>query len=98
MTIKIVNKINLIPAVVNIFWSILILYQFFFRVPSFDNQHPDGASYFIVGIIIVSFLIFLGSLIFIRLVNLFKKVKFYSDMYFAFIPIIILLSIILLRL
>ena len=97
MKFGILNKVNRIPAVINVLWSIFIAYQFIFRVPSFDNQHPDGASYFIVGIIIITGIVFLGSFIFIVLANILNKVKFYSDLHFVFIPIVLLVTIILLR-
>lgn len=97
MKFGILNKINIVPAVINVLWSIFIAYQFIFRVPTFDNQRPDGASFFIVGIIMMTGIVFLGSIIFIVLANILNEVKFYSDLHFAFIPIAILLTIILLR-
>ncbi len=45
MKFGILNKINIVPAVINVLWSIFIAYQFIFRVPTFDNQRPDGASF-----------------------------------------------------
>lgn len=97
MRFGLLNKLNIVPAVINVLWSFFIAYQFIIRVPTFDNQGPDGASFFIVGIIMMTGIVFLGSIIFIVLANVFNKIKFYSDLYFAFIPIAILLTIILLR-
>ena len=52
MKIKIINKLNKIPIIVNLIWSSFILYQFIFCASEFGKNSPDGAGYFIIGIII----------------------------------------------
>ena len=97
MNIKISNKLNYIPAIINILWSIIVLFIFIFRIPE-TSKKTDGGM-LIIGVIIISITIFLISLIYIIVDNLYSKTKIYLDMYFAFIPIIILLiAILLLRL
>lgn len=95
MKLGITNRINVLPIIINVFWSILILFQFIIRVPEFEKQRPDGASHLIFGIIILTGFIFLGSLIYILIANLYMKAKIYSDLIYAFIPLIFLLLIIL---
>ena len=96
MNFKISNKLNYIPAIINIIWSLIILFLFI-RIPK-TPKYPDG-GFLIIAIIIISIIIFLISLIYNIIVNLYNKTKIYLDMYFAFIPIIILLiAITLLRL
>ena len=97
MKIRILNKLNNIPIIVNLIWSSFILYQFIFCVSEFGKNSPDGAGYFIIGIIIFSILIFISTLIYTLFANFYLKVKIYSDLIFVFIPIIILLIIMLFR-
>ena len=98
MKIQIRNKLNTLPATINIIWSVILIFLFIFRVPEFETQKPDGAGILIFGIIIISLFLFISSLLFISLVNLYFKSKIYLDIYFAFIPVILLVIIISLRL
>ena len=98
MRIRISNRNNIIPVSIIIIWSIFLLYQFIFRVPKFEIQKPDGTSYLIFGMVIFTGLILLGTIIYIVISNLFMKTKIYSDLFYAFVPSIILLLIILFRL
>jgi hypothetical protein len=94
MNIKISNKLNYIPAIINIIWSLIILFLFIVRIPE-SSTKPDGGM-LIIGIIIISIIIFIISLIYIFVVNLYNKTKIYLDLYLAFFPVIILLTAILL--
>ena len=97
MNIKISNKLNYIPAIINIIWSLIILFIFIVRVPETSTK-PDGGM-LIIGIIIISITIFLISLLYIIVVNLYNKTKIYLDLSFTFIPVVILsIAILLLRL
>ena len=98
MRIRVSNRNNTIPVSINIIWSIFLLYQFVFRVPQFEMEKPDGASYLIFGMLIFTGLILLGTIIYMVISNLFMKTKIYSDLFYAFVPSIILLLIILFRL
>jgi hypothetical protein len=98
MRIKVSNRNNIIPVSINIIWSVFLLYQFIFRVPQFQIQKPDGASYLIFGLLIFTGLILLGTIIYILISNLFMKRKIYTDIFYAFVPSIILLLFILFRL
>lgn len=91
MIIRISNRSNIIPIIINFIWTLFILYQFIFRVPEFELEKPDGASYLIFGIIIFTGLVFLGSLIYIIIANLYMKMKIYLDLGYVFIPITVLL-------
>ena len=97
MKIKISNRLNYIPSIINIFWSLIILFIFIVRIPETSTK-PDGGM-LIIGIIIISIIIFLLTSLYIIIVNLYQKTKIYLDLYFNFIPVIILLiAILLLRL
>jgi hypothetical protein len=92
------NKLNSIPVVINIIWSLILLFILIFRVPEFAKQRPEGASMLLFGTILISAFLFTASVIYIPIANLYKKVKIYYDLYFAFISVIILTVFILLRL
>lgn len=98
MTVRINNKFNIVPAIINIVWSIVILFLFIFRVPEFETQKPEGASMLIFGTILISAFLFIISLIYIAIANFHNKIKIYCDIYFTLIPVIILTAMILLRL
>jgi hypothetical protein len=98
MRIRVSNRINIIPVSINIIWSIFLLYQFIFRVPQFETEKPDGASHLIFGMIVFTGLILLVTIIYMVISNLFMKTKIYTDLFYAFVPSIILLLIILFRL
>lgn len=98
MRIRISNRNNIIPVWISIIWAVFLLYQFIFRIPQFETQKPDGASYLIFGMVIFTGLILLGTIIYIVISNLFIKTKIYSDIIYAFIPSILLFLIILFRL
>ena len=98
MKIGISNKINIIPVSINIIWSILLLYQFFIRIPEFEMHLPDKASYLIFGMILITGFIFFITLLYILVSNFYNKFKFYSDVYYSFMPILILFLIIFFRL
>ena len=98
MRIRVSNRINIIPVSINIIWSIFLLYQFIFRVPQFEMEKPDGASHLIFGMLVFTGLILLVTIIYMVISNLFMKTKIYSDLFYAFVPSIILLLIILFRL
>ena len=91
MKIKIINKLNKIPIIVNLIWSSFILYQFIFCASEFGKNSPDGAGYFIIGIIIFSILIFIITFIYTLFSNYYMKFKIFSDVQYIFIPIIILI-------
>jgi hypothetical protein len=97
MRIKIINKINSIPIFFNAIWLVLLCYIFFHQVPEYGNYKPEGASTLIFGTIVVSFFIFFISLIYILIANIYIKHKIYTDMYYVFIPIIFLFSILFFR-
>ena len=98
MKIGISNKKNIVPIIINMIWTLFVLWQFLITVPKFELQGPDGASYMILGLIFISGLIFFSSLVYILISNLYMKVKMYSDLVFVFIPIVVLSLIILFRL
>ena len=98
MKIKTQNDLNSIPVVINVIWSFILLYILIFRVPEFSNQRPEGASMLLFGVILISAFLCIISIIYISIANLYKKVKIYYDLYFAFISVIILTVFILLRL
>ena len=98
MKFTVKNKLNYVPIVINIIWSLILLFIFIFRVPEFANQRPEGASMLMFGTILISVFLFIVSLIYISIANFYKKIKIYYDLYFAFISVIILTAFILLRL
>lgn len=97
MKFGISNKINTIPIFINVIWTVIILYDFLVRVPEFEKQRPDGASYLIFGTIIITGFIFLASLIYVLSANLFMKIKIYFDLEYIFIPILFLLIMLFLN-
>ncbi len=97
MKLRITNKLNKIPVIISLIWSVFIFYQFIFRVPEFENQRPEGASHFIFATIILTGLIFLVSLIYLVIANLFMKMKIYLDLGYVFIPIILLIILLFLN-
>lgn len=58
MNFGISNRINIPIIVFNILWSIIILFAFIFRIPEFENEIPDGASYAITGLLLITFFYF----------------------------------------
>lgn len=98
MNFGISNRINKPIVIFNILWSIIILYVFIFRIPEFENEKPDGASYAITGLLLITFFILIISLISILVANIYNKIRFYLDLHFAFIPAFLFVLIILLRL
>jgi hypothetical protein len=97
MKLRITNNLNKTPVIINLIWSVFILFLFIFRVPEFKNQRPEGASYLILGTIIITGFIFLVSLIFVVFANLFMKMKIYFDLEYVFIPIILLIILLFLN-
>lgn len=98
MRIKIINKINSIPFFFNVIWAFFLLYQLIIRVPEFEKLRPDGASHFIIGILILTSIILVSSLLFILISNYFNKFKLHTDIFCVFIPVIFLIIFILTRL
>ena len=97
MKLGISNRINTIPVIINVIWALFILYQFLFRVPNHDNQDFEHDGGFVFAAIILTALISVGSLIYILIANAYMKVKIYYDLYFPFIPALILIAFILFR-
>jgi hypothetical protein len=55
MTFKVKNKWNIVPLIINVLWTFFLSYTFFVKVPLFKNEKPDGASYLIMGLSIMTF-------------------------------------------
>jgi hypothetical protein len=96
--VKIQNKWNKIPIAINMIWVLIILFTFIFKVPEFEKAVPDGASYLITGIVLLTICLFVISLIYMLISNRCMKIKIYYDLIYLFIPIIILAMIIIYRL
>jgi hypothetical protein len=98
MSFGVSNRLNKPIAIINVFWCLLLLYQFFFRIPEFENERPDGASYLITGLLLLTFFILLISVISILMVNIYVKIRFYTDLHFALIPAFLCVLIVFIRL
>lgn len=97
MRLIITNKINFIPIFFNGIWLFLLAFIFFYRVPEYSNNKPEGASTLIFGTVMLSFFIFICSLIYMITANLYTKHKIYADMFYALIPIAFLILILFFR-
>ena len=63
--IKIQNRINIIPITLFIIWCFYILYYFLFRIKSFANEIPYGASYLMIELPILALIFTVFTLLII---------------------------------
>lgn len=86
------NPKNLFPVIINVLWCLFVVLQFFTTVPNLDqNNRYDGSGMFIIGLLLLSSIVFLISLIWIIISNIMCKVKFYLDIQYCFIIFLVLL-------
>ena len=84
------NRNNLIPVIASVLWSIFVIFQFFTTVPNLDKTNRvEGSSMFIIGLLMFSSIIFLFTFLWILISNIVNKVKFYIDIQYSFMIIII---------
>jgi hypothetical protein len=99
MNLKIVkNNFNLMPAIISVAWCFFIVFQFFTTIPDLDkNNKYEGASTFIMGLILFSMFLFAISLIWIVVSNVFNKIKFYVDIHYSFLILAVLIVVIIFK-
>lgn len=84
------NRNNLIPVIASVLWSIFIIFQFLTTVKTLDKTNRvEGSSMFIIGLLMFSSIIFLLTLLWIIISNVINKVKFYIDIQYSFMILII---------
>jgi hypothetical protein len=91
MLIKIVsNRTNLIPALISIFWSFFVVLQFFTSIPNLDqNNKLEGSGMFIIGLLILSIIVCVLTLLWIIISNIINKIKFYIDIQYSLMILLI---------
>ena len=84
------NRNNLISVIASVLWSVFVIFQFFTTVPNLDKTNRvEGSSMFIIGLLMFSSIIFLFTFLWILISNIVNKVKFYIDIQYSFMIIII---------
>jgi len=84
------NRNNVIPVITSVLWSFLVIFQFFTTVPNLDKTNKlEGSGMFIIGLLMLSSIVFLFTLLWIIISNVINKVKFYIDIQYSFMILII---------
>ncbi len=78
------NQKNLIPVKISLIWSFLVILQFLTSIPKLDKTNKiEGSGMFIIGLLMISFIIFLITFFWIIISNILNKHKFYIDVHYS---------------
>jgi len=92
------NQNNLTPVIISIIWCLFTIFQFFTTVPELDqNNRHEGSSMFILGLIMLSIIVFFLTLFWIIISNLISKMSFYVDTQYSLMIIIIFFIVIIIN-
>jgi hypothetical protein len=84
------NSNNLIPVILSLLWSLLVIFEFFTTVPILNKTNKlEGSGMFIIGLLMLSSIMFLFTFLWILISNVINKVKFYIDIQYSFMILII---------
>lgn len=84
------NSNNLAPAIISVLWSFFIIFQFFTTIPNLDRTNKvEGSGMFMIGLLLISLIVFIGTLFWIIISNFINKKRFYIDIQFSLMILIV---------
>lgn len=78
------NQKNLIPVTISLIWSFLVILQFLTSIPKLDKTNKiEGSGMFIIGLLMISSILFFITFFWIIISNIINKQKFYIDVHYS---------------